>query len=65
MVSTGKGRTTCAFFTKDGKHIIYASTHLALILVRLFRTGENMATNISGLCMTAMIFSWQIWMVRS
>ena len=27
-VSTGKGRTTCAFFTKDGKHIIYASTHL-------------------------------------
>jgi len=29
MVSTGKGRTTCAFFTKDGKHIIYASTHLA------------------------------------
>ncbi len=27
MVSTGKGRTTCAFFTKDGKHIIYASTH--------------------------------------
>jgi TolB protein len=28
MVSTGKGRTTCAFFTKDGKHIVYASTHL-------------------------------------
>lgn len=28
MVSTGKGRTTCGFFTKDGKHIIYASTHL-------------------------------------
>ncbi len=27
-ISTGKGRTTCAFFTKDGKHIIYASTHL-------------------------------------
>ena len=27
MVSTGKGRTTCAFFMKDGKHIIYASTH--------------------------------------
>jgi TolB protein len=26
-VSTGKGRTTCAFFTKDNKHIIYASTH--------------------------------------
>jgi TolB protein len=28
MISTGKGRTTCGFFTKDGKHIIYASTHL-------------------------------------
>lgn len=27
LVSTGKGRTTCAFFTKDNKHIIYASTH--------------------------------------
>ena len=29
MVSTGKGRTTCAYFLKDGKHIIYASTHEA------------------------------------
>jgi len=28
MVSTGKGRTTCGFFMKDGKHVIYASTHL-------------------------------------
>lgn len=28
MVSTGKGRTTCGFFTRDGKHILYASTHL-------------------------------------
>lgn len=28
LVSTGKGRTTCAFFTKDNKHIVYASTHL-------------------------------------
>lgn len=28
LVSTGKGRTTCAFFTKDNKHVIYASTHL-------------------------------------
>lgn len=27
LVSTGKGRTTCAFFTRDNKHIIYASTH--------------------------------------
>lgn len=27
MVSTGKGRTTCSYFLKDGKHILYASTH--------------------------------------
>lgn len=27
-ISSGTGRTTCPFFTKDGKHIIYASTHL-------------------------------------
>lgn len=30
-ISTGKGRTTCAFFTKDNKHIIYASTHLGSV----------------------------------
>src|ERR1700709_1339140 len=28
MISSGKGRTTCGFFMKDGKHVIYASTHL-------------------------------------
>jgi TolB protein len=28
MVSTGKGRTTCGYFSPDGKRIIYASTHL-------------------------------------
>lgn len=27
MVSTGKGRTTCAYFTSDNSHIVYASTH--------------------------------------
>ncbi len=27
MVSTGKGRTTCAYFLKDNKHIVYGSTH--------------------------------------
>src|SRR6185295_3280979 len=27
LVSTGKGRTTCGYFLKDGKHIMYASTH--------------------------------------
>ncbi|MBO3096796.1 TolB family protein [Gelidibacter pelagius] len=28
MISTGKGRTTCAYFLPDNKHIVYASTHL-------------------------------------
>ena len=28
-ISNGRGRTTCGFFTKDGKHVIYASTHLS------------------------------------
>ena len=28
-VSSGKGRTTCGSFLKDGKHIIYASTHVS------------------------------------
>jgi Tol biopolymer transport system component len=30
MVSTGKGRTTCAYFLPDNKHVIYASTHLVM-----------------------------------
>jgi len=25
----GQGRTTCGYFLKDGKHIVYASTHEA------------------------------------
>jgi TolB protein len=29
LVSTGKGRTTCGYFLKDNRHIVYASTHLA------------------------------------
>jgi len=28
LVSTGKGVTTCAYFLKDNRHFIYASTHL-------------------------------------
>jgi Tol biopolymer transport system component len=27
MVSTGKGRTTCGYFLRDNRHIVYASTH--------------------------------------
>ncbi len=26
-ISSGEGRTTCGFFTPDGSHIVYASTH--------------------------------------
>ncbi|MEA2558788.1 MAG: hypothetical protein QOH06_292 [Acidobacteriota bacterium] len=29
QVSTGKGRTTCAYFTSDGGRILYSSTHQA------------------------------------
>jgi Tol biopolymer transport system component len=28
LVSTGKGRTTCGYFTADGSRVIYGSTHL-------------------------------------
>lgn len=28
MISTGNGRTTCAYFLPDNQHIVYASTHL-------------------------------------
>lgn len=29
LVSTGKGRTTCAYFFPDGSRVLYSSTHLA------------------------------------
>ena len=29
LISTGTGRTTCAFFYPDGKSVLYGSTHLA------------------------------------
>lgn len=29
LVSTGKGRTTCAYFLPDNQHIVYGSTHEA------------------------------------
>lgn len=28
LVSTGRGRTTCSYFSADGRHLIYASSHL-------------------------------------
>ncbi|MBU0740850.1 hypothetical protein KKA85_04230 [bacterium] len=29
LLSTGEGRTTCAYFTGDDRYVIYATTHLA------------------------------------
>ncbi|NOZ93519.1 MAG: hypothetical protein GXP47_02115 [Acidobacteria bacterium] len=29
LVSAGKGRTTCAYYYPDGRHVLYSSTHLA------------------------------------
>ncbi len=29
LISSGKGRTTCPFFSPDGKSVLYASTHLS------------------------------------
>jgi Tol biopolymer transport system component len=29
LVSTGKGRTTCSYFTKNGERILFSSTHAA------------------------------------
>ena len=31
QISHGKGRTTCGAFLKDGKHVVYASTHLGSV----------------------------------
>ena len=28
LISNGKGRTTCAYYMPDNKHILFASTHL-------------------------------------
>jgi Tol biopolymer transport system component len=28
LVSTGRGRTTCSYFTLDGRRVLYSSTHL-------------------------------------
>jgi Tol biopolymer transport system component len=28
LLSTGRGRTTCSYFTHDGRHVIFASSHL-------------------------------------
>ena len=28
LVSTGRGRATCSYFSVDGKHILFASSHL-------------------------------------
>ncbi len=37
-ISTGRGRTTCSYFSPDGRHLIFASSHLD---PRLSETEEN------------------------
>lgn len=30
LVSTGEGKCTCAYFLKDGKHLLFSSTHVSM-----------------------------------
>src|SRR5262249_52943576 len=60
LISIGKGRTTCGYFTLDGKRVIYASTHLGsldcLLLVDrfegyvwlIYRTYDIFSANSDG-----------------
>jgi Tol biopolymer transport system component len=64
LVSTGKGRTTCAFLTKDNKHVIYASTHLGSADFPSL-TAPNTAINTSGRYIHPSIFSWPTSMATS
>ncbi|MCH7891930.1 MAG: PD40 domain-containing protein [Gemmatimonadetes bacterium] len=46
LVSSGKGRTTCAYFLQGDKRIVYASTHLADVkcpppVMMVGRTGNR------------------------
>lgn len=56
LVSSGTGRTTCAYFYPDGKHILYGSTHLGGKECPRFPTVKSMETNTYGLCILLMIF---------
>ncbi len=42
MISTGRGRTTCSYFSPDGKHLLFASSHLNPDLAAL-ETKERQA----------------------
>jgi TolB protein len=54
MISNGKGRTTCSYFLKDGKHILYAST---------FKGGEDCppTVEIKGKYLWAVYKSFEIY----
>jgi TolB protein len=54
MISNGKGRTTCSYFLKDGKHILYAST---------FKEGNDCppAPQIKGKYLWAVYNSFDIY----
>lgn len=53
MISCGKGRTTCSYFLKDNKHILYASTHKGATIVHLCLKRK---ANIYGLYINHLIF---------
>lgn len=54
MISSGKGRTTCSYYLKDGKHILYAST---------FKGGDECppAPQIKGKYLWAVYKSFDIY----
>ena len=58
MISTGLGRTTCAYFLPDNKSYVYGSTHLGGKNVRQLLYEEK--GNMFGQFMIVMIFLLQI-----
>lgn len=69
LVSTGKGRTTCAYYLPGDEKIIYASTHLAGedcpptpdrskgYVWQLYNSFDIFSANIDGLDVTQLTFS--------
>ncbi len=41
LISTGRGRTTCAYFSPDGKKILFASSHLDPDMSKVRRLSES------------------------
>lgn len=64
LVSTGTGRTTCAYFYPDGKHIVYGSTHLGSKDCHRCPIEKNMAIDTFGPSIPASIFLKPIPMAK-